>query len=429
VPIAGRFVSAGENLLIGAVPLPALYAFLRAYQGATRDLDRLYEKNVRQFLGSKKKINKGIQQTLLQAPERFGAYNNGITLVVAGFDEGPKGWVLTDPNVVNGCQTTRSVWEVLHPRLSAGGTGVASAQQSWMERLSAGAVVCKIVRVGLGTDAISDITRYTNSQNAVREKDFIALEQDFKKWQRAMEEQYRIYLEIQRGGWESRRALQNQNRVPRLDLWANAFDLLKVYGAGWMAEPGTAFGRNRDFTPDGQVFKRIMEPDAATGEPFGVVDLYAAFRVQRAADRVGFGRGTEKMSRRQSRFLFYFVFIELIRRIAGHHHGRLVAPQEITDAVLRLSGTDDVWTELVGEAVNVIDEYLEPSDSESTVFNEESFRAMNNDLNSYLKAEKLGKDRNFSKCLAELIGFMMRSIARPQGGNRCLRDRALVALR
>jgi hypothetical protein len=53
------------------------------------------------------------------------------------------------------------------------------------------------------------ITRYTNSQNAVREKDFLALTSDFKTWARQMAERYGVYLEIQRGGWDSRRALQN----------------------------------------------------------------------------------------------------------------------------------------------------------------------------------------------------------------------------
>ena len=37
-----------------------------------------------------------------------------------------------------------------------------------------------------------------------REKDFIALTSDFKTWSRHMADKYDLYLEIQRGGWESR---------------------------------------------------------------------------------------------------------------------------------------------------------------------------------------------------------------------------------
>ena len=43
------------------------------------------------------------------------------------------------------------------------------------------------------------VTRYTNSQNAVREKDFLALTSDFCSWQTEMASKYDIYLEIQRG--------------------------------------------------------------------------------------------------------------------------------------------------------------------------------------------------------------------------------------
>ena len=43
------------------------------------------------------------------------------------------------------------------------------------------------------------VTRYTNSQNAVREKDFLALTSDFRSWQTEMASKYDIYLEIQRG--------------------------------------------------------------------------------------------------------------------------------------------------------------------------------------------------------------------------------------
>lgn len=47
--------------------------------------DMLYEKNVRKFLGNRRKVNKGIENTLLTKPERFGLYNNGITIVVEEF--------------------------------------------------------------------------------------------------------------------------------------------------------------------------------------------------------------------------------------------------------------------------------------------------------------------------------------------------------
>ncbi len=60
-----------------------------------------------------------------------------------------------------------------------------------------------------------------------------------------MSDRYDIYLETQRGGWDSQRARQKQQpNIKQFTHSANAFDLLKVYGAGWFGEAGTAFGRN-----------------------------------------------------------------------------------------------------------------------------------------------------------------------------------------
>jgi len=69
-----------------------------------------------------------------------------------------------------------------------------------------------------------------------------------------MAERYGVYLEIQRGGWDSRRALQKQHPdLRQFSQMANAFDLLKVYGAGWLGEAGVAFGKNPPFLPNGAI--------------------------------------------------------------------------------------------------------------------------------------------------------------------------------
>lgn len=43
--------------------------------------DRLLEQNVRCFLQARGKVNKGMRSTILNDPEMFFAYNNGITKV------------------------------------------------------------------------------------------------------------------------------------------------------------------------------------------------------------------------------------------------------------------------------------------------------------------------------------------------------------
>ena len=144
VPIVGHLVEAGDGLLVGSVTLVDLYNFLKGYKSATDDLDQLFEKNVRRFLGGKGKVNRGMQNTLRDSPEKFGLYNNGITIVVSDYKgEGGTSFSLTEPYIVNGCQTTRTIWEVCVNRLETGGTGTDAELDNWRMRASQGCVVTK----------------------------------------------------------------------------------------------------------------------------------------------------------------------------------------------------------------------------------------------------------------------------------------------
>ena len=124
-------------------------------------------------------------------------------------------------------------------------------------RLSRGGVVTKIV--SSDEAEIINITRFTNSQNSVREQDFIALHSDFRNWAEEMANEYNIFMEIQRGGIESRKAYEKQHpNQPKFEDYVYAFDLIKVYGAGWVGVPGLAFGKNAPFLPQGSVYERIV---------------------------------------------------------------------------------------------------------------------------------------------------------------------------
>jgi hypothetical protein len=348
-----------------------------------------------------------MQQTLQENPERFGLYNNGITLVVSDFSPAGEGaYELTDPYIVNGCQTSRTIWEVLYRKLEAGGTGSDPKQDAWGQKAAHGGVVAKIVKVGVGSDVLlEDITRYTNSQNAVREKDFLALTSDFQQWAKQMADRYGVYLEIQRGGWDSRKALQKQKPgVKQFTEYTNAFDLLKVYGAGWLKEAGTAFRTNIAFAPNGSIFKRVINNEDG-GEPFGVEDLYAAYKLEDAAGRYKFGRGGET-TRRQTRFLFYLIVMDLLGDVLVR--AQLPStPKHLTRALLRLfeTGNEAAADALLDAAVGVVDEYL-TSGSDNSVFTEPAFQnSFNNDLNAFLKSEQLGKSEQATPRLRALLAM------------------------
>ena len=395
--ITGNFVDPSSGLRVGTVSLTNLYEFLKAYRTKTGNLDQLYEKNVRQFLGGRRKINRGIAQTLRNNPELFGLYNNGITIVVSDFSasKAEDSCMLFDPYVVNGCQTTKTVWDVLSQRLEAGGTGHSPEISDWRTRAAQGVVVTKVVK---GDNAsITEITRYTNSQNAVREQDFLALRKDFADWAKGMATRYSIFLEIQRGGWDSQRAYQKSHpNSEQFTEHANAFDLVKIYGAGWLREPGSAFGRSAPFLPGGSVFRHVTE-----AEPIDADDLYAAYKLQKLAEQFNFGRGAAiQPSRRQTRFLYYFIAVELLRDVLvrGNHQ---TSPKGVTEAFHALLQHDNqhALQLLLDAAIEVVDEYLR-QESEDSVFKESAFEG---DLNAWFKSEALGKGTERTYLLNSLL--------------------------
>lgn len=134
VPLKTTMASSGGSLHVGATKLADMFAFMQTYKSSSGDLDMLYDKNVRKFLGHRRKVNKGIEHTIEKYPERFGLYNNGITIVADEVKAGANDvLVLINPYVVNGCQTTRSIYLVLQQRLNAGGRGSStSVHQEWL---------------------------------------------------------------------------------------------------------------------------------------------------------------------------------------------------------------------------------------------------------------------------------------------------------
>ena len=150
VNIKGQFVDQDAGLLVGMVSLIDLFKFLVEYKNTAGNLDQLYEKNVRQFLGSWRKVNKGIVSTLNDNPQLFGLYNNGITIVASNYvkSDSDSTGEIRDPYVVNGCQTTRSIWQGLDGKLNSDGSARSDALNEWREGVERGGVIAKIVKSG-----------------------------------------------------------------------------------------------------------------------------------------------------------------------------------------------------------------------------------------------------------------------------------------
>lgn len=387
VPITTNLVPSGPDLLIGSTKLLNLYEFMKAYRTITSDLELIYEKNVRKFLGSKRKVNKGIEETLRNAPEKFGIYNNGITIVVEDFSfSSTDNYILVNPYIVNGCQTTRTIWDVLYKNLENVGTGKNEKLDDWKQKLQQSVVVTKIVRIGeFGEQLLNDTTKYTNSQNAVSAKDFIALESNFQNWSLEMQDKYHIFLEIQRGAWDSIKT-QMQKSLKQYDIvdHVTALDLLKIYAAAWMKRPGKAFGVTPPFAPGGSIFKEIMQK-----EYFGVDDLYAAYLLRKTTFDFNFAKQSPIPSIGKGRYLLYLVMVEMIKECIN---GTILNSEDdriITRCIIDIfdGNRPEAAKKLYKASLNVIERYFSSANSDS-LYREQMF---NGDINLFLKSEKLGK--------------------------------------
>ena len=132
---------------------------------------RLLESNVRSFLSSKSGVNKSIRKTILNSPEKFFAFNNGIAVTAKNIElkNSTHGLFLTsatDFQIINGGQTTASL---LNARLK-------DKDKAKLEKIF---VQMKLTRIGdMPTDEqeklIEEISKSSNSQNKVSDADFFA---------------------------------------------------------------------------------------------------------------------------------------------------------------------------------------------------------------------------------------------------------------
>ncbi|WYX59332.1 hypothetical protein WJ967_18695 [Achromobacter xylosoxidans] len=121
-----------------------------------------------------------------------------------------------------------------------------------------------------------------------------------------------------------------------------------------------------------------------------MVDLYAAYLLQQATAAMGFGRGAAKQSRRQTRFLFLMIVLDLFRDVLSRAD-RPTDPRSVSAALVAVLGDNDARNALLETAAEVIDGYLTQG-SDDSVFTEPAYlNSFNTDLNAFLKWEKLGK--------------------------------------
>lgn len=125
---------------------------------------KLLEGNVRSFLSVRSKVNKGIRNTIVNHPEMFFAYNNGIAATASDItyektEYGINIKELKNLQIINGGQTTASIANALINK------------EGMIEKISV-PMKLSILDSERSEEMIPKIALYANSQNKIDEADF-----------------------------------------------------------------------------------------------------------------------------------------------------------------------------------------------------------------------------------------------------------------
>ncbi|MEK6956667.1 MAG: AIPR family protein [Thermoproteota archaeon] len=233
-----------DNTVLGILKLRELTDFV------IKNRDYVFESNIRQWMQFKTSVNKGIRETLQNNPHKFFYYNNGITIVVSDFEELENNTlVLYAPQIVNGAQTSNSI--------------IDKAKRT--NNLD-GSITVTVIKADDEQDQ-NNITKYRNSQNAVRGKDLVSL-MDFHKSIKSQLENLKYFYEIQAGSFDSKTKSQ-QNEYNGDSIYNNylpenhkkvivAKDAIQSLVAGLEQRPTESYSSPAQFLPRGSKYDEVF---------------------------------------------------------------------------------------------------------------------------------------------------------------------------
>ena len=118
----------------------------------------IFRNNIRLYLGSTE-VNRKIEETLISEPGNFHLYNNGLTITTKEIkDNALENYIITPVNIVNGCQTANSIYNVFKKN---------------SKNIDIVKIPVKIIKAS--DEEYEKITIRTNTQNGISEKDLVSI--------------------------------------------------------------------------------------------------------------------------------------------------------------------------------------------------------------------------------------------------------------
>jgi len=282
-----------KDTIIGILSLSQLRKFVNKTQSY------IYESNIRKYL-QRTKINKALKKTLENSANNVFYFNNGITIVVKDFKIDGKNMTLLEPQIVNGAQTSQTIYEYL-PLI----TNVK------------GEVQVTIIKESNDTTR-KDITQFRNSQNSVKGKDLISL-QAFHTGIRGQLKNFGFYYEQQAGGWLFMKPQERATYIGH-DEYSKyiqedhenkiqAKDAIQAMVAGIFENPTQPYSSIASFMPNGRHYPEVF--DSKLKEDFRLL-LYP-YLVKCYGESLGYGDLEAKPEqKRYARLLFVTAYFKIL---------------------------------------------------------------------------------------------------------------------
>lgn len=286
-----------ENTILGILKLRELTEFI------SKNRDYVFESNIRQWMQFKTTVNKGIRETLQNAPDKFFYYNNGITIVVSNFEEiGNNSILLHAPQIVNGAQTSNSI--------------VDRAKRT--HNLD-GSITVTIIRADDEEDQ-NNITKYRNSQNSVRGKDLVSL-MDFHKSIKSQLQNSGYFYEIQAGSFDSKTKAQQSEL--KGDVIYNKYlpdnhkkvivakDAIQALVAGIEQRPTESYSSPAQFLPRGSKYDDVFNEKLE--DEYRLL-LYPYLVKEFAKNTLKYGKRGGHKTKRYATLFFVAVYFRILHK-------------------------------------------------------------------------------------------------------------------
>ena len=323
----------------------------------------IFESNIRKHLGGKGSINKKISATLDDDPQNFFEWNNGITITVDDVSIKKNELYLKGAQIVNGAQTSKSI---LDKKKKANNVDAE--------------VLVTIIKTK-DEDHQRKITKYRNSQNAVKGKDYVSLQDYFISIHHILAARHSYCFEHQQGFWlnlsTSEKAKFQGDEMYNKYL-PDTKDRCKIkddsaiasFVSYFVQKPNEVYGGIAKYLPNGAKYENVFNDELKTDHRYF---LFPHLIREFAKNKLGYDRkSTQNKNKRYAQSLFVAVTARII------HKNILAKHDDFKDDIIELEKIMQnfgLCEKILGIANKVVTKFLEDSAVETKI--EESNTAHN----------------------------------------------------